>query len=288
RQSDSQGNQHILSTQSTENIDKESLNLSANHLAYVIYTSGSTGQPKGVLLRHRGLVNIACYQKQVYNTSTASRVLQFASIGFDAATYEWCMALTSGASLYIYSKAIIKSGHELSQAVKNAQLTHAILPPALLPALDKESWLSVVHLTVAGEDCPLLLAHQWSEGRQFYNGYGPSEVTICSSIYKLSGVETIMSIGTPVSNTKSYVLSDKQALVPIGVVGELYVSGAGLARGYLNNDALTNEKFIPNPFTTEPQSRLYKTGDLVRWLPDGSLAYIGRADNQVKIRGFRI
>ncbi|WP_261595532.1 AMP-binding protein, partial [Pseudoalteromonas holothuriae] len=266
RQSDSQGNQHILSTQSTENIDKESLNLSANHLAYVIYTSGSTGQPKGVMVEHQSLCNVIVDNSARFNIESDSKFLQSTSINFDAATWVICMSLVKGAAVLV-QKTPFMSEEEIAGIVTEQGVTHLMMTPSTLGTLEPAQFTSVRNVIAGGEACSQELAAKWSEQVAFFNAYGPTEASICVTIEQVSQHKAI-SLGKPNSNTKVYVLNTHQELAPLGAIGELYLGGDCLARGYLNNDALTNEKFIPNPFTTEPQSRLYKTGDLVRWLPD--------------------
>ncbi|WP_163832494.1 non-ribosomal peptide synthetase [Spartinivicinus ruber] len=270
------------------NITDEKVNVAAADLAYVIYTSGSTGKPKGTLVNHKGLVNILQSQKENLQLSTTSRVLQFASISFDAATWEWSMALTSGATLYLFPQAMIVSLETLSEQVANFQLTHALLPPAVLPLLNENNWQSLKCLIIGGDSCPLDLAKQWSKERILLNAYGPTEATICATIAQITENDSVMHIGKPFTGVEAYVLDKAQQPVPIGVAGELYIGGVGVARGYLNRPELTAEKFIQHPFNNDPSTRLYATGDLVRWLPDGNLAFMGRIDHQVKIRGFRI
>ncbi|MES2732439.1 MAG: amino acid adenylation domain-containing protein, partial [Bacteroidota bacterium] len=281
-----------LRTQSIENIPVQQLGLQSHHLAYVIYTSGSTGQPKGSLLSHAGLTNLALAQIQGFGVCSESRVLQFASLAFDAATSEWCMALVSGARLVVLPPAVAKSPDGISAIVAQAQVTHATLPPVLLPVLPRHSWQSVHTLVVAGDTCGEHLAALWSEGRRFINAYGPSETTVCATVGVYAPGQSRLPIGQPLPNIQVYILSKNQDFPPIGIGGELHIGGVGLSRGYLNRPDLTAEKFIPNPFydLANPASseRLYKTGDMVRWLPDGNLEFLGRIDHQVKIRGFRI
>jgi amino acid adenylation domain-containing protein/non-ribosomal peptide synthase protein (TIGR01720 family) len=283
--------QQQLSMLSTANIQPDFLKLHNRNLAYVIYTSGSTGNPKGSLLTHRGLCNLALMQKNDLKVSSDSRVLQFASLSFDAATFEFCMALPQGGALILPSNRSVKSPDELSEIVMKHRVTHATLPPALLPLLDINKWNSVETLIAAGETCSKQLALRWSQGRIFINAYGPSEATVCSTMGTFKHGQSILHIGKPIQNTQVYVFG-KNNLVPIGVAGELYIGGVGLSRGYLNRSNLTEINFIPNPFSDKENllgsERLYKTGDLVRWLPDGNLEFLGRIDNQVKIRGFRI
>ncbi|WP_395375878.1 non-ribosomal peptide synthase/polyketide synthase [Marinicella sp. W31] len=281
-----------LKTYSSANPVSETQNLNAQNLAYVIYTSGTTGQPKGVMIEHRSLCNLTVMQKASFNLSSACHVLQFASIAFDAATWEIFMALAQGGTLVMPSSTQVKSPEALSALVEHYQITHATLPPSLLPLLDIKRWAGVKTLIVAGEACAKQLATAWSLDRQFVNAYGPSEFTVCATAGAFSPSQSILHMGKPNQNTQVYVCNDDSALLPQGVPGELLLGGIGLARGYLNRPELTAEKFITNPFydASNPASseRLYRTGDLVRWLPDGNLEFLGRIDHQVKLRGFRI
>ncbi|MEJ7807602.1 MAG: amino acid adenylation domain-containing protein, partial [Telluria sp.] len=281
-----------LSTQPVTNIAAASLGLTASHLAYAIYTSGSTGNPKASLLNHSGLCNLALGQGAAFAVTPESRVLQFASIAFDAATSEWCMALAHGASIVVLSNATAKSPDALSALVEQHRVTHATLPPVLLPLLKVAQWKSVHTLVVAGDACSDQMARLWSADRHFINAYGPSETTVCATVGSYQADRRRLHIGKPLQNVKVYVLTQGQDLAPQGVAGELHIGGVGLSRGYLNRPELTGEKFIVNPFhdAADPASseRLYKAGDLVRWLADGNLEFLGRIDHQVKIRGFRI
>ena len=251
--------------------------LTSSNLAYVIYTSGSTGQPKGVMVEHKGVVNLALMQRDKYGVSTDSRFLQFASISFDAAVWEWTGALCNGARLYICSEESKLSPELLCDYLEQKAISHTLLPPALLPYLDADRNYSFTALFTGGDACNEQEAWRWASRHPFYNAYGPSESSVITHISKVIPKETL-SIGQPINNTRAYVLDAQKKPVPIGVGGELYVSGDGLARGYLNQEVLTQEKFISNPFT---EGRLYRTGDLVRYLPDGNLAFIGRIDNQI-------
>lgn len=262
------------------------------NLAYLIYTSGSTGQPKASLLEHRGLANLALGQIDGFCVEQNSRVLQFASPAFDAATSEIFMALLRGATLVIPSNETVKSAAAISDLVCEQRVTHATLPPALLPLLDITRWDSVSTLIVAGDSCALDQARRWSRGRQFINAYGPSETTVCATLGTLDAEDHCLHIGKPIQNVQVYVLNDCLQPAGVGCAGELYIGGVGLSRGYLNRDDLTEDKFVANPFhnSVDPSSspRLYRTGDLARWLPSGKLEFLGRIDHQIKIRGFRI
>ncbi|RJG48709.1 non-ribosomal peptide synthetase [Motilimonas pumila] len=261
-------------------------NTVATDCAYVIYTSGSTGKPKGVKLAHNGLINLASAQQQALQVTPQSRVLQFASIAFDAATWEWVMALSHGASLHMCDESVVKSAELLSSLVAEQQITHATLPPVLLPHLPIEQWHSVQHLVVAGEAVSRAQAEKWAHQRCFYNAYGPSESTVCTTIGTFQPDQSELHIGKPIANLSTFVLDPFMQPVPIGVTGELYISGVGLADGYLHQPELTAERFIA--CATVSDSTLYKTGDLVYQTPAGDLVFAGRIDHQVKIRGFRV
>ncbi|BAY23196.1 non-ribosomal peptide synthase [Calothrix sp. NIES-2100] len=259
------------------------------NLAYVIYTSGSTGKPKGVMVEHTGLCNLVTAQIQTYNVQTDSRILQFASFSFDASIFEVVMALGTGARLYLGTKESLLPGSSLIELLQNYGITHITLPPSALAVLPAEELPALQNLTVAGEACPPDLVERWSCGRRFFNGYGPTEATVWSTIAECSSHSTNKPpIGRPIANTQIYLLDQYLQPVPVGVPGELHIGGIGLARGYLNRPQLTQQKFIPHPFSNEPGARLYKTGDLARYLSDGNIEYLGRIDNQVKLRGFRI
>ncbi|MBW4538427.1 MAG: amino acid adenylation domain-containing protein [Myxacorys chilensis ATA2-1-KO14] len=256
--------------------------VTANNLAYLIYTSGSTGQPKGVLVTHQGLSNLAQAQHQIFNVQPSDRVLQFASLSFDASIFEIVMALTTGATLYLIQSAS-RLGANLVQFLQEQHITHVTLPPALLTLLPELPDLKVV--IAAGEACSSELVDRWATRRRFFNAYGLTETSVWSTIAELKVGQTV-TIGRAIANTQLYVLNSDLQPVVIGVPGELYIGGDGLAKGYLNRPNLTAERFISNPF--KPDSRLYKTGDRVRYCSDGSLQFLGRVDEQIKLRGYRI
>jgi amino acid adenylation domain-containing protein len=262
--------------------------VTAGDLANLIYTSGSTGQPKGVMVEHRGLFNLAQAQIQMFEVNAASRVLQFASLSFDASIWEILMAVGAGATLYLGTKDALMPGAPLIQRLSDDGITHVTLPPSVLAILPVEELPALQTIIVGGEACSAETIGAWSTGRNFFNAYGPTEASVCATISKCSDDDLQVSIGRPIINTQIYILDADLQPLPIGVPGELHIGGAGLARGYLNRPELTQAKFIANPFSTDPHSRLYKTGDLVRYLSDGNIEYLGRIDNQVKIRGFRI
>jgi amino acid adenylation domain-containing protein len=258
------------------------------NLAYVIYTSGSTGKPKGVLIAHRGLCNLAQAQIKLFDVQPDSRVLQFASLSFDASIWEIVMAVCSGATLCLGTLQSLQPGQPLVRLLQQHSITHLTLVPSALAALPSEELPALQNIIVAGEACPTSLVAQWAVGRRFFNAYGPTESTVCATVTQCFEGMDVLPIGRPIDNTQVYILDRYLQSVPIGVPGELYIASVGLAKGYLNRPDLNNEKFIPNPFSNEPGERLYKTGDLTRYLPDGNIEFLGRIDNQVKIRGFRI
>lgn len=283
---------------SQENDGNLSINSGPDDLAYVIYTSGSTGRSKGVLLIHRGLVNLVYSQTIGFKVNSSSRVLQFASFGFDASVSEIFMALLTGATLVLEKREVLLSTSELKKLLLEKRITTVTLPPSLLGVLSPDGYPDLQTIISAGESCPVDVAERWSEGRNFYNAYGPTEATIGPTYYKMehpNPYKRSIPIGKPIFNTQIYILDTNMQPVPIGLPGEIYVGGAGVAKGYLNRPELTEEKFLINPFplvsshkTRSQTDRIYRTGDLGRFLGDGNIEYISRVDNQVKIRGFRI
>ncbi|MBM7113159.1 amino acid adenylation domain-containing protein [Archangium primigenium] len=259
--------------------------VSPDHLAYVIYTSGSTGLPKGVLVPHRGLHNTALAQLLHLGLQPSDRVLQFASISFDAATGDVWLAFAAGATLCLGSRDALAPGEPLLDFLQRQRISALALTPSSLAALPAQALPALRTLIVGGEACPAELVRQWAPDRRFFNIYGPTEVTISSTLARCDPSPQPPAIGRPLANTRAYVLDRHLRPVPLGVAGELYLGGVGVSRGYLHRPDLTAERFIPNPFE---EGRLYRTGDLARWRGDGQLDYLGRADDQVKLRGFRI
>ncbi|ATB48375.1 non-ribosomal peptide synthetase [Corallococcus macrosporus DSM 14697] len=257
--------------------------------AYVIYTSGSTGKPKGVILEHRGLANVVEMQRHELGADASCVVLQFSSISFDVSVWEIVMALTNGGRLVVAPADTLLAGDELAKVLLAHGVTHMVLPPTSYAALptDRE-YPSLRLLTSAGEALPPEVVHTWARpGVPFVNAYGPTEVSIISTLGMCRREDPgTPPIGRPALNLEGYVLDRHGAMLPIGVPGELHIGGVGVARGYLNREELTREKFIPHPF--KPDARLYRSGDLVRWRKDGNLEYLGRIDHQVKLRGYRI
>ncbi|AKA44315.1 non-ribosomal peptide synthetase [Paenibacillus polymyxa] len=260
-----------------------------NDLAYVIYTSGTTGKPKGVMLEHRGLVSLKLTFAHTLHTTEQDRVLQFASLSFDASCWEMFNALYFGATLYIPSTETILDDQLFERFMNEHAITIATLPPTYAAYLNSDRLPSLSRLITAGSAVSAEFVQQWKDKVQYYNAYGPTEASIATSVWAASTYDTerrAIPIGRPIWNHRLYILGAQNQLAPIGVEGELCIAGVGLARGYWNRPDLTAEKFIEHPF--EPGERLYRTGDLARWLPDGNIEYLGRIDHQVKIRGFRI
>jgi amino acid adenylation domain-containing protein/non-ribosomal peptide synthase protein (TIGR01720 family) len=256
------------------------------NLAYVIYTSGSTGAPKGTLLQHCGLRNLAEVLAQTFQLQPGDRVLQFFSFSFDASLWNMLLALTAGASLCVASEEARLPGTELTRLLREEAITIATFPPSVLSALPPEQFPALKIIISAAEACTAEIVASWGAGHRFFNGYGPTETTIGATVGEI--VERRLHIGRPWANMQVYIFDNHLNLTPIGAPGEICIGGVGLARGYLKRPELTAEKFIPNPFSEEPGARLYKTGDLARYLPDGAIEFLGRIDHQVKVRGFRI
>ncbi|HCY84170.1 MAG TPA: hypothetical protein DHV36_03445, partial [Desulfobacteraceae bacterium] len=256
-------------------------------LAYVIYTSGTTGVPKGVMVGHKGLCNLSWYQKQELEISTESRVLQFASLSFDASCWEWAMALPHGAQLHIARRETLLPSFALIRLMETRQITHATLPPSALAVLPRARLPRLRCLITAGEPCTAGLVSKWSEGRRFINAYGPTESTVCATLSRCQDNGCAPDIGSPIANTKIFILDRGLGLVPPGVPGELCIAGDSLAKGYLNRPELTREKFV-NIRVRGRKFRIYRTGDRARWRDNGTIEYLGRTDFQVKLRGVRI
>ncbi|MFC0454929.1 amino acid adenylation domain-containing protein, partial [Rhodococcus jostii] len=260
--------------------------LRVDNPAYMIYTSGSTGTPKGVVVTHRGLGNFAAEQRDRYTLTADSRVLQVAMPSFDAMMLELLMVAASG-GLLIVSPPGVFAGDELSALVTDRNVTHAFLTPGVLSTLSPHRLGSLKVLVAGGEAVPADVVDRWAPGRRLYNGYGPTETAIMAAISTPLSSGSRVTIGGPIRGMDAVVLDTRLHPVPIGVEGELYLSGIQLARGYHNRTPLTAARFIANPYGTTGQ-RLYRTGDLARWTPTGELEFLGRTDFQIKIRGLRI
>ncbi|OKH14704.1 non-ribosomal peptide synthetase [Fischerella major NIES-592] len=279
-------------------------NTGSENLAYVIYTSGSTGTPKGVLITHKSLVNFTEAAVVEYGLTEGDRVLQFASISFDAAAEEIYPCLTCGGTLVLRTDEMLSDGQTFLQKCQDLKLTVLDLPTAYWQQLMSD--IATADLRLPDSLRLVIIGGEQAQGKQveiwrncvgdrpeLINTYGPTEATVVATTYKLPLAPTDnpslkIPIGRPIPNAQTYVLDKYLQPVPIGVVGELYISGVGIARGYLNRPDLTADKFIPHPFSNQLGARLYKTGDLVRYRQDGNIEFLGRIDNQVKVRGFRI
>ena len=259
--------------------------------AYVIYTSGSTGKPKGVEIAHGSVVNFLRSMRERPGMTQRDVLLAVTTISFDIAGLELYLPLTAGGCVVIASREVVVDGARLSQHITDSQATVMQATPATWRMLIDAGWQGSKGLKIlcGGEALPGELAKQLLErGESLWNLYGPTETTIWSTVYRVESTDGAVPIGRPIANTEVYILDHHLHPVPIGVSGELHIGGAGLARGYLNRPELTDEKFIDHPFDHGSNARLYKTGDLARYLPDGNIEYLNRIDNQVKIRGFRI
>ncbi|WP_292846224.1 amino acid adenylation domain-containing protein [Nostoc sp. NMS8] len=288
----------VISTQSQENPVSQ---VSVNNLAYVIYTSGSTGKPKGIAMRHYSLVNLILWQIENAITDTKAKTLQFAPISFDVSFQEIFSTWCAGGTLVLISEEIRQDAYALLRLIVEEKIERLFLPFVALQQLAQVANSSPFHpknlreIITAGEQLqitpPLISFFNKLPDCVLQNHYGPSETHVVTSFTlqgRASDWQAIPPIGRPIANNQMYILDENLQPVPIGVSGELYIGGAGVARGYLNRPDLTKEKFIPHPFILQFQARLYKTGDLARYLPNGNIQFLGRSDRQVKIRGFRI
>ncbi|MFJ9613764.1 non-ribosomal peptide synthetase [Streptomyces noursei] len=255
--------------------------------AYVIYTSGSTGRPKATAVTHRGLTGMLAGARDAAGPGPGDRVLQFASVSFDAAFWELAMALFTGAALVTAPPERLLPGPELARTVAEFGVTHVTLPPAVLAVLPPDGLPTGLVLYVAGERCPTELAGRWAPGRRMFNAYGPTEATVCATVSGRLDGDREPPIGSPVPGMRALVLDRGLRRVPPGVPGELHLAGPGVARGYPGRPALTAGRFVACPYGP-PGSRMYRTGDLVVREPDGGLRFLGRSDDQVKVRGFRV
>jgi amino acid adenylation domain-containing protein len=265
--------------------------VTTNNLAYMIYTSGSTGKPKGVQIQHRAVVNFLNSMHEQLALTNQDVLLSVTTLSFDIAVLELFLPLSVGACITLVSRQVAADGVQLLARLTSSGATVMQATPVTWRLLLEARWQGSQPLKIlcGGEALPRELAHQllrW--GVPLWNLYGPTETTVWATAYKVEPEGSSVPIGRPIANTQIYLLDAHLQPVPIGVPGELHIGGIGLARGYLNRPEMTAEKFIPNPFSDEPGTRLYKTGDLARYLPDGNIEFLGRIDHQVKVRGFRI
>jgi amino acid adenylation domain-containing protein/non-ribosomal peptide synthase protein (TIGR01720 family) len=267
--------------------------LDPEQAAYVIYTSGSTGAPKGVVLHHRGLANLAAAQADGFGVRAGDRVLQFASPSFDASVSEIAMAIHAGATLVLADPAILADPEALARLLTEQRVDVATLPPTMLRLLAAEGPRPRVVIS-AGETCTADVVARWGRDHQLIDAYGPSEATVCASLGRCTvdqqagEVSSEPGIGRPLAGTRIHLLDDRLRPLPPGAAGELCIGGAGVGRGYLGLPRLTAERFVPDPFAEVPGSRLYRSGDLARHRHDGALEHLGRRDRQLKIRGYRV
>jgi amino acid adenylation domain-containing protein len=267
------------------------IDLDPDQIAYLIYTSGSTGKPKGVEARHRGVVNfITSMQRQPGMTAT-DILLSVTTLSFDMAVLEIYLPITVGAKLVIVSREDAMDGRKLAATIAKLKITIMQGTPATWRVLLESGWQGQPNLKILTGAEPIsadLVTQLLTKSSAVWNLYGPTETTVWSTAAQVQGQEQRIPIGRPIANTEIYILDPHLQPVPIGVTGELYIGGAGLARGYWHKPDLTAEKFIPHPFSTDPTARIYQTGDLARYLPTGAIECLGRVDFQVKLRGFRI
>ncbi|WP_447038502.1 amino acid adenylation domain-containing protein [Streptomyces sp. DSM 118878] len=262
--------------------------LSVWHPAYLIYTSGSTGLPKGVVVTHHGLASMAAQYRERLRIDAGTRLLQLLSPNFDPSVADVAMTLLSGASLVLSAGRRKVMSEELAELIRETRATHVHLVPSMLAGVPTADLPDFRTLVVGGEACSAELVDRWSAGRVMVNAYGPTESTVAATMSgPLVAGGGVPPIGRPVLGTEVFVLDEALRLVPPGVPGELYIAGAGLARGYWRRSALTAERFVACPFGG-PGARMYRTGDVVAWTGEGELRYLGRSDDQVKVRGFRI
>jgi amino acid adenylation domain-containing protein len=288
------GDGAVISRESTQN---PAVALTAENLAYVIYTSGSTGRPKGVMASHKAITNHLLWRQETYPLSASDRFLHKASSSFDISVWEIMAPLTSGARLVLAAVGGQGDSAYLVRAIAEQQVTMAHFGPAMLRAFleepDVEECRSLRHVFCGGEPLTPELAKLFFSrlsSARLHQQYGPTEATVDVTVWECAPGERRerIPIGRPIGNARTYILDADLQPVPVGVPGEMYLGGRGLARGYLNLPGLTAEKFIPDPFGASAGARLYKTGDLVRYLPGGEIEFLGRLDHQVKVRGYRI
>ena len=277
-----------ISQHSPENLES---NINSENLAYIIYTSGSTGKPKGVQIAHRSVANLLHSIATSPGLSIQDTLIAVTTISFDVSVPEIYGPLNVGGKVVIASREMAKDPAQLMALIHKHSATIMSATPATWRMLLDAGWQGSQHLKIisTGERLSRTLANPLLEKcASLWNLYGPTEITVWATLYRVKPGEGKIAIGRPIANTKTYILDSDREPVPIGESGELHIGGSGLARGYLNRLELTTEKFIPNPFSQDPNSRLYKTGDLARYLPDGNIEYLGRIDHQVKVRGYRI
>ncbi len=275
-----------LDSFSVENLESKS---TAQNLAYIIYTSGSTGDPKGVMLEHTGFISMILDHQKELDIDGSDTILQFASLSFDASIFEIFLALFSGSKLVLADQSVVSQPTLLASYIEAQKITATLLPPVMLKQLDPLKLRSIKKLITGGEAPVIGDVEEYRKSTKYINAYGPTEGTVIISYHLIPAEGDLplhIPIGKPIDNTRIYILNEQKQLCPIGVQGEIYSSGIGVARGYINNPELTAEKFLPDPFF--PEERMYKTGDLGKWLADGTIEFGGRIDHQIKISGYRV
>ncbi|NOY60222.1 MAG: amino acid adenylation domain-containing protein [Calditrichaeota bacterium] len=262
------------------------------NLCYVIYTSGSTGWPKGVMVQHNTAVLLAFDYIHQFEINETKHIVQYFSYSFDGSVGDFFMSLLQGASLYLVGQDEMMPDSGLTALMQNNRITNAFFPPSILSVLPSQPLTDLSILASGGDVCTPELVRKWAtDERKYYNAYGPTETTVCATWYLTNDLPEGLSnvpIGRPLPNYRIYILDKNLNPTPLGVPGEMFISGDGITRGYLNRPELTAVKFIPDPFADTPGVRMYASGDLCRYLPDGNIEFLGRIDQQVKIRGFRI
>lgn len=270
--------------------DPKDITIHQEALAYTIYTSGSTGNPKGVMISHHSIQHLVTWHNEYFHVDHTSKLSLVAGLAFDISVWETWSALTSGATIFIADNEERTEASALVNYYRNNKITHGFVPTVLAPAVVEKTKsyndLDLKYLFTAGEKLKPVLTSELSY--ELVDYYGPTECTVYATFKKVKDLngQYISSIGKPIANAQAYILSENVELLPVGATGELYIGGNLLAKGYLNNEELTNTKFISNPF--KEKEKIYRTGDLARWTPEGDIEFLGRIDNQVKIRGFRV
>lgn len=258
------------------------LKISPKSIAYMIYTSGTTGTPKGVMIRHEALVNLCLWNNDYYNVTQDDNTTRYASFGFDASVWELFPALVAGATIHVISPKIRLDIDKLNKYFEKNNITISFLPTQICEQFQKMNNTSLRYLLTGGDKLKVYSNNKF----KLSNNYGPTENTVVTTSFIVENESNNIPIGKPISNVRVYILNKNNKMQPLWAKGELCISGIGLAKGYLNNEKLTEEKFIKNPF--DENSMIYKTGDLASWMPDGNIQFFGRNDQQVKIRGCRI
>ncbi|MDW3192237.1 MAG: non-ribosomal peptide synthase/polyketide synthase [Cytophagales bacterium] len=264
-------------------------NHDASQLAYVLYTSGSTGKPKGVMVEHRSVINLIISLQEKYTFDNGEKVLLFSNVSFDTSVEQIWLALLTGGALVIADETTLLNGNLLNDYIQQHQVSHLDITPSFLANVTIAPTPYLKRIVVGGEKCPVHIASKYSKDFDVYNSYGPTEATVTTHVYQFDpsiASLTHLPLGQTIANSRTYILNEDGALQPTGVIGEIYIGGACLSRGYLNNPELTAKKFVEDPFLKG--ETLYKTGDLGRWLEDGSIEFKDRSDDQLKVRGFRV